>query len=210
MNFKEYLISVGLTEEQATKVEQDMPANKFYLATEENLDTRYTKLKEQKEQLENDLATANKLVGDLKKTNKDAEELQNKITEYEQQVQQLETERAEERKTYAVKEALQGAGGKDIDYLMFKLGDLELDKDGKVKDLDNKIKGLKEATPSFFESKEATPPADNKGYQVIDTKLDQGKQATIYSMDQLRTMTPEEINQNWDPVSASLEKGKDK
>src|SRR5690606_32763080 len=101
-------------------------------------------------------------------------------------------------------------GGKDIDYLMFKLGDLELDKDGKVKDLDNKIKSLKEATPSFFESKEATQPADNKGYQVIDTKLDQGKQATIYSMDQLRTMTPEEINQNWDAVSASLEKGEDK
>lgn len=157
-----------------------------------------------------DLKAANKLVDDLNKTNKDAEGLQEKISEYKQQVATLESERAEERKTYAVKEALQGAGGKDIDYLMFKLGDLELDKDGKVKDLDNKIKSLKEATPSFFESKEATPPADNKGYQVIDTKLDQGKQATIYSMDQLRTMTPEEINQNWDAVSASLEKGEDK
>lgn len=157
-----------------------------------------------------DLKAANKLVDDLNKTNKDAEGLQEKISEYKQQVALLEAERAEERKTYAVKEALQGAGGKDIDYLMFKLGDLELDKDGKVKDLDNKIKSLKEATPSFFESKEATPPADNKGYQVIDTKLDQGKQATIYSMDQLRTMTPEEINQNWDAVSASLEKGEDK
>lgn len=157
-----------------------------------------------------DLKAANKLVDDLKKTNKDAEGLQEKISEYKKQVATLEAERAEERKTYVVKEALQGAGGKDIDYLMFKLGELELDKDGKVKDLDNKIKSLKETTPSFFESKQATPPTDSKGYQVIDTKLDQGKQATIYSMDQLRTMTPEEINQNWDAVSASLEKGEDK
>lgn len=157
-----------------------------------------------------ELKTANETLTTLQKDNKDVEKLQTTISEYKTQVEALEAERAEERKTYAVKEALQGAGGKDIDYLMFKLGDLELDKDGKVKDLDNKIKGLKEATPSFFESEEATPPADNKGYQVIDTKLDQGKQATIYSMDQLRTMTPEEINQNWDAVSASLEKGEDK
>ena len=157
-----------------------------------------------------ELKSANDTLNKLQKDNKDVEALQTTITDYKSQIETLEKERAEERKTYAVKEALQGAGGKDIDYLMFKLGDLELDKDGKVKDLDNKIKDLKEATPSFFESKEATPPADNKGYQVIDTKLDQGKQATIYSMDQLRTMTPEEINQNWDAVSASLEKGEDK
>ena len=110
MNFKEYLLSVGLTEEQATKVEQGMPAQKLYLASEGNLDTRYTKLKEQKEQLENDLNAANKLVGDLKKTNKDAEELQQKITDYEAKVQQLETERSEERKTYALKEALTKEG----------------------------------------------------------------------------------------------------
>lgn len=176
MNFKEYLISVGLTEEQATKVEQDMPANKFYLATEENLDTRYTKLKEQKEQLENDLATANKLVGDLKKTNKDAEELQNKITDYEQQVQQLETERAEERKTYAIKEALQKEGVSDVEYMMFKLGQLEVDKDGNIVDLDNKVKSLKESNPTFFATEKQTEPGA-PGYQVVDNKLENGKTA---------------------------------
>lgn len=157
-----------------------------------------------------ELKTANDTLNKLQKDNKDVETLQNTINDYKSQVETLESERAEERKTYAAKEALQGAGGKDIDYLMFKLGDLELDKDGKVKDLDNKIKSLKEATPSFFETKEATPSTSNNGYKVIDSKLDKGKQSTIYSMDQLRTMTPEEINQNWDAVSASLEKGEDK
>lgn len=175
MTFKEYLISAGLTEEQATKVEQGMPAQKLYLASEENLDTRYTKLKEQKEQLENDLNAANKLVGDLKKTNKDAEELQNKITEYEQQVQQLETERSEERKTYAIKEALQKEGVSDVEYMMFKLGQLEVDKDGNVVDLENKVKALKETNPTFFapETKNNEPGAP--GYQVVDTKLDNGR-----------------------------------
>lgn len=175
MTFKEYLISTGLTDEQATKVEQGMPAQKIYLASEENLDTRYTKLKEQKEQLENDLNAANKLVGDLKKTNKDAEELQNKITEYEQQVQQLETERAEERKTYAIKEALQKEGVSDVEYMMFKLGKLEVDKDGNVVDLENKVKALKETNPTFFafETKNNEPGA--LGYQVVDNKLESGR-----------------------------------
>ena len=178
MTFKEYLISTGLTDEQATKVEQGMPAQKLYLASEENLDTRYTKLKEQKEQLENDLATANKLVGDLKKTNKDAEDLQQKITDYEAKVQQLETERSEERKTFTIKEALTKAGVADVDYMMFKLGQLETDKDGNVVDLDNKVKALQEANPTFFkpaDSAQGQQPAPN-GFKVIDNKLSTGNQ----------------------------------
>ncbi len=175
MTFKEYLISMGLTDEQATKVEQGMPAQKLYLASEENLDTRYTKLKEQKEQLENDLNAANKLVGDLKKTNKDAEDLQQKITDYEAKVQQLETERSEERKTYAIKEALQKEGVSDVEYMMFKLGQLEVDKDGNVVDLENKVKALKETNPTFFapETKNNEPGAP--GYQVVDNKLANGR-----------------------------------
>ncbi|WP_334115996.1 phage scaffolding protein [Streptococcus parasuis] len=177
MTFKEYLISTGLTDEQATKVEQGMPAQKLYLASEENLDTRYTKLKEQKEQLENDLNAANKLVGDLKKTNKDAEELQQKITDYETKVQQLETERAEERKTYAIKEALQKEGVSDVEYMMFKLGELEVDKDGNVVDLDNKVKALKETNPAFFSTQDNGVLTDKQapGYQVVDNKLDNGR-----------------------------------
>ena len=173
MTFKEYLISTGLTDEQATKVEQGMPAQKLYLASEENLDTRYTKLKEQKEQLENDLNAANKLVGDLKKTNKDAEELQQKITDYEAKVQQLETERSEERKTFTIKEALTKAGVADVDYMMFKLGQLETDKDGNVIDLDNKVKSLQEANPTFFKSADPAQGQPN-GYKVIDNKLQGG------------------------------------
>ncbi|HFU3963057.1 phage scaffolding protein [Streptococcus suis] len=179
MTFKEYLISTGLTDEQATKVEQGMPAQKLYLASEENLDTRYTKLKEQKEQLENDLNAANKLVGDLKKTNKDAEELQQKITDYEAKVQQLETERSEERKTYALKEALtkEGALPEYVDLLMPTLKGVELDADGNLNGFEDIFKGIKESKPALFKTEQTqTNPAETNGYKVIDNKLDSGKQ----------------------------------
>lgn len=174
MTFKEYLISTGLTEEQATKVEQGMPEQNLYIANEENLDTRYSKLKEQKEQLESDLTTANKLVDDLKKSNKDTEDLQTKIDEYKTQMDQLKSDRAEEQKQYAIKEALTKEGVKDIDYMLYKLGEVETDKDGNIVDLDNKVKALKESNPTFFgtDDKPVNEPA---GYQVVDNGLDEGK-----------------------------------
>lgn len=175
MKFKEYLISTGLTEEQATKVEQGMPENSLYIANEENLDTRYAKLKEQKEQLESDLTTANKLVDDLKKSNKDTEDLQTKIDEYKTQMDQLKADRAEEQKQYAIKEALTKEGVTDIDYMLYKLGDIEVDKEGNIVDLDNKVKALKESNPTFFGSEDNLKDKTPTGYQVVDNGLENGK-----------------------------------
>lgn len=175
MTFKEYLLSTGLTEEQATKVEQGMPEQNLYIANEENLDTRYSKLKEQKEQLESDLTTANKLVDDLKKSNKDTEDLQTKIDDYKTQMDQLKADRAEEQKQYAIKEALNKEGVKDIDYMLYKLGEVETDKDGNIVDLDNKVKSLKESNPTFFGSDDNPDDKTPTGYQVVDNGLDEGK-----------------------------------
>ena len=122
-----------------------------------------------------ELKTANETLTTLQKNNKDNEELQTKISEYETKMQQLESERAEERKTFTIKEALTKAGVADVDYMMFKLGKLETDKDGNVVDLDNKVKALQEANPTFFKSAD---PAQGKqpapGYKVIDNKLPTG------------------------------------
>lgn len=180
MTFKEYLISVGLTEEQANKTVDGMPANKLYIASEENLDSRYTKLKEQKEQLESDLNSANELVTGLQKSNKDVEGLQTQISDYQSKVETLETERAADRKSYALKEALTKEGVSDVDYMLFKLGEVETDKDGNIIDLDNKVKSLKETNPTFFAGEQTTEQTNDQtstGYKVIDNKLDNGKQA---------------------------------
>ena len=159
-----------------------------------------------------ELKTANDTLNKLQKDNKDVEALQTTIADYEAQVEKLTAERAEERKSYAIKEALQRAGANDVEYLMFKLGDVEVNKDGTIKDLDNKVKSLKELNPNFFaeDEKEKDNDPNAPGYQVIDNKLDNGKKSVAYSFDQLKTLSTEEINQNWDAVSAALEKGDDK
>lgn len=134
--------------------------------------------KEVYNQKADDLNAANKLVDDLKKTNKDTEDLQNKITDYEAQVEQLEGERAAERKTYAIKERLTKEGVTDVDYIKYKLGDVEMDKDGNLVGLDNKLKDLKASNPTFFGAKDESNP-NVPGYKVIDNKLDNGKAGTL-------------------------------
>lgn len=211
MEFKEYLVSTGISEEQAQQIVDGMPENDFHIASEEHLDVRFEKMKQKKEELETDLATANETLSTLRDENKDVKELQEKIDDYERSIQQLETERAEERKTFAIKEALTKSGAKDIDYMMFKLGDVEMDEEGNFKDLDNKLKELQENNPSFFvESEQDDQEEDHQGgYTPIDNGLGGEQPLKTFSMDEISKLTPEEINQNWDAVSASLEKGED-
>lgn len=128
-----------------------------------------------------ELKSANSTLDTLKKENKDVEDLQKTITDYKSKMETLEAERVEERKTFALKEALKEAGAKDVDYMMYKLGEVELDKEGNVIELENKIKTLKESSPTHFntdgeQNKEGN--ADNNksgGYEVFDNALDGGK-----------------------------------
>lgn len=211
MNFKEYLVSTGISEEQAQQVVAGMPEKDFHLASEENLDVRFEKMKQKKEELETDLATANETLTTLRDENKDVKTLQEKIDDYEQSIQQLETERAEEQKSFAIKEALTKSGVKDLDYMMFKLGDVEVDEEGNLKDLDNKLKELKENNPTFFaeSEQEGQQESGQGGYQPFDNGLGDEQPAKTFSMEEISKLTTEEINQNWDAVSASLEKGED-
>ena len=126
-----------------------------------------------------ELKSANETLTNLQKSNKDNEELQTKITEYETKVTQLEAERAEERKGFAIKEALAKAGAEDVEYMMYKLGQLETDKEGNIPDLENKVKSLQEANPTFFKAQEPNQQQPGApGYKVIDNKLPTGNQTT--------------------------------
>lgn len=174
MTLKEYLISQGIAEDKANEIVEGMPEQKLYIASEENLDTRLAKLKEQKEQTDAELANANKLVTDLQKSVKDNEDATAKITQYQQEAAEAKAKQAEIEKTYAIKDALRTAGATDIEYMMFKLGDVELDDNGAIKDVDSKIKSLKEASPDWFKTAEA-PKEGQAGYKPIDTKLEDGQ-----------------------------------
>lgn len=170
MEFKEFLKLQGLSDEQINKILSDMKENKIYTTTEENMDIRYNKLKEQKEQLEDDLKEANKTLDKVKKDNKDIESLQTEIDGYKTKMIELEAGREKEQKEFTVKSKLKDAGCTDVDYMLYKLGDIEkLDIE---KDLDNKVKELTENNTSFFQTKDTE--TNKQDPKVIANKLTDG------------------------------------
>lgn len=98
---------------------------------------------------------ANKLIDELKKSNQGNEELQGKISTYEQEklelkaeIEQLKLDKAIERELLSAK-----AKGDDLDYLMFKIKQnnekLSLTENGELKGFD--VEEIKTAYPSNFE-----------------------------------------------------------
>ncbi|GAB6149965.1 phage scaffolding protein [Clostridium novyi] len=194
---EELLKKLGLTDEQIQKVIGGMKENKIYTTKEENIEERYNKLKGQKEDLEGQLNTANSTIKDLKKNNADNEELQKTIKEHETTIATLKETSAKREKEFTIKSKLKDAGCTDVDYMLYKLGDIEkLDIE---KELDNKVKELSENNASFFKVENQEPNKDNP--KIIVNKLpgtDNPPQS--FTMDQLRNMTADEINKNWDTI----------
>lgn len=126
----------------------------------------------------NELKTANDTINTLQADNKDVEKLQTEISDYKSKIEQLETERETTATRATLEKSLRDAGAKDIDYLVFKLGEVEKDKDGSIKDLDNKIKDLKTTYANQFD-----PTGDDKGggggtgFKTIENNLNDGKQS---------------------------------
>ena len=103
MQFNEILAVKSLSEEQITAIETAMKENKIYLADEENLSIRYNKLKEDKQAQDSEYAKAQELIKQLQDSAKGNEEIQNKIKEYEAQIEQLQADAAKAKLDYAIK-----------------------------------------------------------------------------------------------------------
>ena len=122
-----------------------------------------------------ELDTANNLISDLKKNNKGNEELQGKISGYESQVEELQTQLQETKIKSALKVALLSEKAMDIDYLTFKVNEklqeqgktLELDENDNIKGWDDVISGLKTQFPTQFE----TGSSGLKGQIIEPNKL---------------------------------------
>lgn len=158
MTLQEILKAQGLTDEQVEKVINGMKQNKIFTATEENLDTRYGKLKTDHETTTQQLTEAQKLIEQMKKDAGDNSALQTKITDYESKMAELTAENEKLKVEGALKVALLDAGAKasDLDYLMFKAGsgsrELAVGEDGKLKGQDDLISGLKTQFPGNFDA----------------------------------------------------------
>lgn len=156
MTIAEILKANGVDDNAAKTILDAMKENKIYTASEENLDIRYGKLKGDHEGVTKQLAEANSLIEELKKSNKGNEGLQEKVAAYETQVQQLKAELEQTRIDAAVKVGLLDSKALDVDYLTFKLkakGDaLTMDENGKIKGWDDKLAALKTQFPQQFEA----------------------------------------------------------
>lgn len=150
---KEYLGDDAKVEEFLGKMKEQ----KIYTSAEENIDGRYSKLKQDYESLSSKSKESESLIEQLKKDNGNNEALQNKIKEYEGRIAELEAEKEQAEIDSALKFELlaKGAKANDIDYLIYraKQGDTEFkrDKEGNIKGLDDLINGLKKSCASNFE-----------------------------------------------------------
>lgn len=142
MDLKEILAAQNLTEEQINAITAAMKENKIYTSAEENIDIRYNKLKEDKQAQDNEFQKAQELIKQLQDSAKGNEEIQNKIKEYEAQIEQLKTDAAKAKLDYAIKTGLleRNVNPDSIDYLLFKINqdnkELKLDENDKLQGID--------------------------------------------------------------------------
>lgn len=167
MTLIEILKAKGISEDIIKAVQDDMKSNSIFTASEENLDVRYGKLKTQHESASEELKKANNLIAELKKSTEGQGDLQQKVAAYEQQIATLQAEKKQAQIDAEVNVQLLAAGVKpdDIDYVTFKLkakGELELDENGKIKGMDDKIAALKTQLPTQFNASDKKTVIENK------------------------------------------------
>lgn len=117
---------------------------------------KYSALETEKGGVQTQLTEAQKLIEDLKKSGKNDEDLQKKVSDYESRNAQLEAELEQTKIDAAIKVALYGAKATDVDYLLFKLKEkgeeIKLDDKGNVKGIEEMITSLKTQHPNQFDS----------------------------------------------------------
>ena len=185
MTLEELLKEQGLSDEQINAVSAGMKENKIYTSSEENLDVRYGKLKEQHNTLTGEHAKATELIEQLKKSQSGNEDLKAKIAEYEAQIAQLKADNAALQAENALKFALKDAGAVDVDYIMFKArekGEIKLNEDGSIKGVDDLISGLKTQLPNMFVN------GDAEGHKKLEVN-------NLPSGDKDKTVTKEQFRQ---------------
>lgn len=153
--FTTILTEAGLEEETVNSILEKMKENSLYLASEENLDHRYSKLKQDKEAVDAKQAETEQLIAELQKSAENKGEVEKQLEEYQEKIDALTKEGQRKEAEAALKIDLLQAGAEDIDYLMYqfsKEGEVKLSEDGKVVGAEEKITDLKNKFPNQFSS----------------------------------------------------------
>ena len=159
MTLAEILAAQNLTEEQINAITAAMKENKIYTSAEENIDIRYNKLKEDKQAQDNEFQKAQELIKQLQDSAKGNEEIQNKIKEYEAQIEQLQADAAKAKLDYAIKAGLleRNVNPDSMDFLLFKINqdnkDIKLNEESKLEGID--FDELKTKYASHFKAEDS-------------------------------------------------------
>lgn len=187
MTLKEILKAKGVADDVIESIMGDMKTHKIFTASEENLDIRFGKLKADHDALVQKDADSQKLISELQSATKGQEDVQKQIAEYQAQIAKQDEELKQAKTESAMKIGLLSAGAKasDIDYLLFKLNHdsdwkPELDDNGQVKGLDDKVKGLKTQFPVQFEA--------SSSKKIDEKKLDKPDDKQTVTKDDFKKM----------------------
>ena len=151
---------------------------------------KYTSLETDLSGKTSELEKANSLIEELKKSTGKDEGLQQKITDYEAEIEKLKKENETLKTDNALKFALAAAGAVDVDYLVFKAkekGEIKLGDDGKIKGEAELISGLKTQLPSMFGTSN-NQQQNNNNRKIIENNLPGGDDDKTVTKEQFRAM----------------------
>lgn len=152
MNLMEILKANGIDDEVVTKITADMKANKVFTTNEENLDIRYSKLK-------NEHTASSQTITELQTQIAQFEQLkiQNEllVEEANKKLANIQADNEKIRTDYALERALLEAKVQDVDYVKFKLKEkypdgVKLDENGKIESINTMLDDLKVQLPNQF------------------------------------------------------------
>jgi predicted RNase H-like nuclease (RuvC/YqgF family) len=158
MEFKEILKAQSLTDEQINNITAKMKEEKIYTTSLENADERYTKLKGQKADLDEQIKAANTTITELKKNNKDNEALQQTIQDHEATIENLKKESAQKDFNYALDSVLKDNKCKNAKALkaLLDLDNIKFN-EGKLEGLEGQLTALKESDGYLFDTSNPAP-----------------------------------------------------
>lgn len=151
---------------------------------------KYTSLETDLSGKTSELEKANNLIEELKKSTGKDEGLQQKITDYEAEIDKLKKENETLKTDNALKFALAAAGAVDVDYLVFKAkekGEIKLGDDGKIKGEDDLISGLKTQLPAMFGASN-NQQQNNSNRKILENNLPGGDNDKTVTKEQFRAM----------------------
>ena len=153
---KDILKKQGLEDQVIENIFSDMAEGKVYITKEQNIEERYSKVKNQKNELDKQLADRDKRIEELMKNNSSNTELLNQLealkqenlnskNEYESKISKLEF-------NYALDKALLGAKCRNTTALkaLLRLDDIKMN-EGKLEGLEEQLETLRENDGYLFE-----------------------------------------------------------